>query len=191
MAKRSSLRTLREDGFSLLELMAVLAVVAVALSLVVPRMFEVASDEKAEELKRLASALTYAADLAVKQGMPLRWQAGKERNRFEKMGSDGVWHPVTDKALNEAQFQQLRVEGIETTGLLLTTLPLASGEGVKPLSDVVGEILLLPDGTVTPAEIRFTSGKGTAEPMKIETGSGKIVYANSVHANQTHTKQTN
>jgi general secretion pathway protein H len=87
-----STRCLR--GFTLLEVLVVVVILAVLVSLVTVRIAPDARQSLREEATRLAAVLGHARDEAVVTGAAFAWQADLNGYRFVRRDPDRVWRTV-------------------------------------------------------------------------------------------------
>lgn len=106
-AVRPATRTARTPrpigGFTLLEALLVLVIVAALVSLVSARVAPDARRGLREEATRLAAVLGHARDEAAVTGAPLAWQPGPNGYRFVRRDPDRVWRTVEGNAALRAR----------------------------------------------------------------------------------------
>jgi len=105
-------------GFTLLELMLVLVVMAVVASFVLPNLFQPAGAALDDSARRMVRLLHLAAEEAQLRGTSLRFNAKSDRYTFELAGDDGQW-----QMLSEAPF----AERILPEGVSISEVKLAEG----------------------------------------------------------------
>lgn len=149
-----------QGGFTLLEIMLVLAIMVVAIAIVVPRFFSGFTASLDDEGRRLQQVMQLAADEADVSGVPLRWIAMPDTYRFERWGDDGKW-----QAMERLPFEPYRLPaGIEIaavshsgiSGMLRTDL-IPQGADGRSVSSVasIGEVLFFPGGSLTDADVEL------------------------------------
>lgn len=178
-------------GFTLLELMLVLVVMAVVASYVLPNLFRPASAPLDESARRMVRLLHLASEEAQLRGLPLRINVRSDRYDFELAGDGGQWLP-----LNEAPFgAQTLPEGVSISEMKLAegvqfyggiAAPDAVGtdqgsgqtearspDGKKPEKALLGSITLMPDGMLTLADLTLHAASGDAL-IELRPGPGGI-----------------
>jgi len=93
------LNVLSQRGFTLLEIMLVLAVMAVVAGFVLPNLFRPSTASLDDTSRHLVRLLHLASEEAQLRGMQLRWKAYDDHYAFELTGGGGEW-----QALNEPPF---------------------------------------------------------------------------------------
>lgn len=159
-------------GFTLLELILVLALLAIAVAIVTPRLSGFASGRAFDSETRRLLALTHAArSRAIAEGRPIVLWINSTSGTYG-VRQDG---PVANVDTNALEFSL--APGIEITfdtpdalvGLTATSRrsqipPLPNAVSVGPLQILPG-IRMMPDGSIdetSPQSIRITQADGTA-----------------------------
>jgi general secretion pathway protein H len=108
---------LRPRGFSLVEVLVVVVIIALLASVVAVRIAPDARQALREEAARLAAVLTHARDEAIVTGAPLAWQGAGSGYRFVRRATDRTWQPLDrDAALRARELAPgVSVAAIETT----------------------------------------------------------------------------
>jgi type II secretion system protein H len=102
-AARRSARTIQ--GFTLLEVLIVVVIIAALVSLVTVRVAPDAHRSLREEATRLATVLDHAHDEAIVTGAAFAWQPDSNGYRFVRRDPDRVWRAVEgDPALRARTF---------------------------------------------------------------------------------------
>ena len=170
--RRTESAVRRRDGFTLLELILVLALLGVAVAIVTPRMSGFASGRAFDSETRRLLALTHAArSRAIAEGRPIvLWINAAEGNYGVRQ--DG---PVANADTNALEFNLS--PGIEIAFDTPDTLvgqtatsrrpqvpPLPNAVSIGPLQVLPG-IRMMPDGSIdetSPRSIRITGSDGNA-----------------------------
>lgn len=178
-------------GFTLLELMLVLVVMAVVASYVLPNLFRPDRASLDESARRMVRLLHLASEEAQLRGLPLRIHVRSDRYDFELAGDGGQW-----LLLNEAPFgAQTLPEGVSISEMKLAegvqfyggiaALDAAgtdqgsgqtearSPDGKKPEKALLGSITLMPDGMLTLADLTLHAASGDAL-IELRPGPGGI-----------------
>jgi len=134
-------------GFTLLEMMVVLVVIAISFALVSPNFIKNDDDLVKEEATRLAALLEYAADSASSQGHWLAFSPTISGYRFLQHDEDkNVWQPIaTDEVLRERQLP----EGMS----------IKAANSQQALGSSLRMIALSPSGIDAPFQIELAAGK--------------------------------
>jgi general secretion pathway protein H len=108
---------LRPRGFTLVEVLVVVVIIALLVSVVAVRIAPDARQALREEAARLAAVLTHARDEAIVTGAPLAWQGAGSGYRFVRRATDRTWQPLDrDAALRARELAPgVSVAAIETT----------------------------------------------------------------------------
>ncbi|MFZ9854670.1 MAG: GspH/FimT family pseudopilin [Limisphaerales bacterium] len=162
----------RRDGFTLLELILVLALLAIAVSIVTPRLSGFASGRAFDSETRRLLALTHAArSRAISEGRPIVLWIDTTAGTYG-LRQDGPVANVDTNALEftlapgiTAAFDAAEaLAGQTTTSRRPQVPPLPNAVTVGPLQILPG-IRMMPDGSVdesSPQSIRITNTDGTA-----------------------------
>jgi general secretion pathway protein H len=132
-------------GFTLVEVLVVVVIIALLATVVVVRIAPDARQGLREEAARLAAVLAHARDEAVVTGAPLAWQAAGSGYRFARRAADRTWQPLDrDAALRaRALAPGVSLAAIETA---------ARADGPQPV------IVLAPTGLAEPFRITLALG---------------------------------
>jgi general secretion pathway protein H len=136
----------RVAGFTLLELLVVLIILAAMVSLVGVNLAPDARQVLREEASRLALLLGHARDEAITTGVALAWQGTDDGYRFVRRAVDRTWQRVdADDALRARTLPA----GVSLARIDVTTqMP-----GRAPV------IVLPPNGIIEPFRITLASGE--------------------------------
>jgi general secretion pathway protein H len=130
----------RASGFTLLEVVVVVVILAVLMSLATVRLAPDSRQSLREEATRLAAVLGHAHDEAIATGAAFAWQPDANGYRFVRRDPDRVWRAVDrDAALRGRTF---------TTGVQL-----AAVETPARTTNATPAIVILPNGTSGPFRI--------------------------------------
>ena len=84
----------RTGGFTLIEVLVVVTIIAVLVSLVAVKLAPDARQSLADEGAQLVALLTHARHEAIATGAPLAWQRTEAGYRFLQRGPDRKWQPI-------------------------------------------------------------------------------------------------
>ncbi|MFO1361222.1 MAG: type II secretion system minor pseudopilin GspH [Burkholderiales bacterium] len=127
-------------GFTLLEVLVVVVILAVLASLVAVRVAPDRRQSLREEATRLAAVLGHAHDEAIVTGAAIAWQPDANGYRFVRRDPDRVWRAVdSDAALRARAF----AAGVE----------LAAVETPERTTNAAPAIVLQPTGASAPFRI--------------------------------------
>jgi general secretion pathway protein H len=84
----------RARGFTLVEVLVVVVIIALLVSLVAVRLTPDARQSLREEGMRLAALLAHAREEAITTGAPLAWQRTDTGYRFLQRGPERTWQPM-------------------------------------------------------------------------------------------------
>ena len=95
-------------GFSLIELLLVIAVLGISLTVITPNLVRNHSDILNDEALRLVSLLNYASDASISTGRPLLWEQTPTGYRFlQRDESLDIWKPALEaNVLRERQLPE-------------------------------------------------------------------------------------
>jgi len=82
------------DGFTLVEVLVVVVIIAALVSLVAVKLAPDARQSLREEALRLAALLAHARDEAIATGAPLAWQRTERGYRFVQRAPDRTWAAI-------------------------------------------------------------------------------------------------
>jgi len=153
-----------QAGFTLLEILLVIVMIAVTSAMVVPSMF-VANISVADESDRLRLVMRLAMEESQLTGMPLRWIGRQHGWSFETLvespSVDGEtvlkeheWLPFSDPPLEAYQLPEyIKIDQIEQVTDFVFDIEVKDGQAKTDEQPVLGVVLILPDGTVSPSNI--------------------------------------
>ncbi len=147
---------LSQAGFTLLEIMLVLLIMAVVSALVLPNVFSPPSARMADEGRHLRQVLHLAAEEAQLRNIPLRWSAYANRYVFEIPNTKGVWRPMHEKPFAPHTLPEgVYIESVQ----LQDALPQAESAATDN-HPPLGRVTLFPDGMLTLADVTLASASG-------------------------------
>jgi type II secretion system protein H len=156
-----------ETGFTLLEILLVIVILAVSSALVAPSFFAASSASIDEEARRLSLALKLASDEAALSGHPLRWSATAHSYVFEFPDSEGAWHPADEQPYSAYDLPA----GIAIVDMQPQNTALTEDMEQKKEA-VMARLLLLPQGVIQSAEIILAVEDGAGRQLGIQLRPG-------------------
>ena len=136
----------RTGGFTLIEVLVVVTIIALLVSLVAVKLAPDARQSLGDEGAQLAALLTHARHEAIATGAPLAWQRTEAGYQFLQRGPDRKWQPIADDASLRAR-------------TLPTGVSFASIETPTTASRGSQTVILLPTGIADPFRITLMLGE--------------------------------
>ncbi|MET1083805.1 MAG: GspH/FimT family pseudopilin [Burkholderiales bacterium] len=136
----------RTGGFTLIEVLVVVTIIALLVSLVAVKLAPDARQSLGDEGAQLAALLTHARHEAIATGAPLAWQRTEAGYQFLQRGPDRKWQPIADDASLRAR-------------TLPTGVSFASIETPATASRGSQTVILLPTGIADPFRITLMLGE--------------------------------
>lgn len=154
-------------GFTLLEILLVIVILAVSAALVAPSYFAASSASIDEEARRLSLALKLASDEAALSGSPFRWSATAHSYVFELPDGEGAWQAVNEQPYNEYELPAgIAIADVQPQNTSLS-------EDVKEKKEaVIAQLLLLPQGVIQSSEIILAVEDGADRQLSIQLRPG-------------------
>ncbi len=155
-------------GFTLLEIMLVLLIMAVVSAVVLPNVFSPPSARLADEGRYLRQVLHLAAEEAQLSSVPMRWSAYANRYMFETPDAEGAWQPMHEKPFTPHDLPKgIHIESVQ----LQDGLPQL--EKTTDEHPPLGRVTLFPDGMLTLADVTLASASKQLQ-MQLRPGPGGI-----------------
>ena len=169
--KRVSGKT--DAGFTLLELLLVIVIMAVTSMMVVPSYFSAVSVSIDDEGKRLAQLLRLASEEATLAGNTFRVRFRQHSYQFQSADREGAWQTLQDQPYQPYQLP----EGVQIVEIN-PAVPLTedvNGE-TKGTEPVLADILLLPEGVSQIADIVLATEPANSRHLiiRLRPGPGGI-----------------
>lgn len=133
-------------GFTLIEALVVVTIIALLASLVAVKLAPDARQSVANEGAQLAALLTHARHEAIATGVPLAWQRTEAGYQFLQRGPDRKWQPMDGDASLRAR-------------ALPTGVSVASIETLNKAGRGNQTVIFLPTGIADPFRITLMLGE--------------------------------
>jgi len=153
-----------ERGFTLLELVVTLAVIALGATLVLPRLGDARGLALAAAARRLADTVAYGRDRAILGGRPMRLVLDLDRGRWE-LGTPG-----RDPATVVPDASPTGRGGVLPAGVRLAAV---TAGGTPAASGGIAALDLEPDGDALPARIDLADGSGRRAGVVVPPAGGR------------------
>lgn len=178
---RAQRRTRHAAGFTLLEIVLVIAILALVTALVAPNLLPAGGGALEEEADRLRQVLQLAVDEAQMSGSPLRWSAWHDRYRFERRTEARRWLPMS-----EAPFAPRKLDGVVLDRVLENGIEQRMAIDMQPSGEEgsrtgeeppIGRARILPGGMVTPLDIvlRDADHPDSRRTVRLRPGPAGVV----------------
>jgi len=171
-----------ESGFTLLEIMLVIVIMAVSAMMVAPSYFSAVSVSLEDEGTRLSQVLRLTSEEATLTGKMIRVRFRQHGYQFQSADQAGVWH-----AFGQAPYQPYTLaDGIQIVDIQ-PTMPLTEqldqakpGDPKKESEPVLADLLFTPEGMMKVADIflAFDPDDGHRLTVQLRPGPGGIVVKN-------------
>ncbi|MDQ6995979.1 MAG: prepilin-type N-terminal cleavage/methylation domain-containing protein [Mariprofundus sp.] len=158
-----------EAGFTLLEIMLVIVIMAVTAMMVAPSYFSAISVSVDDEGKRLAQVLRLASEEATLSGDTFRVRFRQHSYAFQSAGESGVWQTV-----QKSPYRQYKLAaGIQLVEIR-PSMPLSEQveKEDKHAEVVLADILLTPEGVSKMVDIILDTEPPGDLPLTIQLRSG-------------------
>jgi len=161
-----------QAGFTLLEILLVIVMIALTSAMVVPSISSVGQGSVADESKRLRLIMRLAMEESQLSGMPMRWLARKNSWSFEVYEASGKWIAFDEPPLTTYQLPRgVSIAEISQAGDF--SLDMESEQGrLDDAEPIVGMVLLLPDGTTSQSNIKLIGEGDAGESGHLEIRPG-------------------
>lgn len=169
----SSGRSGQSHGFTLIEVLLVIVIMAVMAAVIAPSFFAASGPSVEDEARRLVRLLRLAADEAALSGLPVRFAAFPHRYAFESPDAEGVWQERVDEPYGPHDLPlSMRIDSVEPAHLPETPVDTHGKQDEPPL----GHLVFLPLGVIEPARIRLIrEGENPTEAIiRLQPGPGGI-----------------
>jgi len=164
-------------GFTLLEIMLVMVVMAAVAAFVLPNLFRPATATLDDSARHLARLLRLASEEAQLRGVPLRWNAWSDHYNFELAADGSEWQPLTDQPFasqplpDGVSISEVKLaDGVQFFSGAVSQFDTGTGDAAPDGGDTdkqktsekapLGSVVLMSDGMLSLADVRLHSAAG-------------------------------
>jgi len=162
-----------DAGFTLLEILLVIVIMAVTSMMVVPSYFSAASVSIDDVAKRLAQVLRLASEEATLSGNTFRVRFRQHSYQFQSADQEGAWQTLQERPYQPNQFP----EGVQIVEIR-PEMPLTEDvDGdMKGSEAVLADVLLRPEGIGQVADIVLAVDPADGQQLivRLRPGPGGI-----------------
>jgi len=162
-----------DAGFTLLEILLVIVIMAVTSMMVAPSYFSAISVSIDDEGKRLAQVLRLASEETTLSGNTFRVRFRKHSYQFQSADQEGAWQTLQDRPYQPYQLPEgFQVVEIKPSAPLTEDVD-GETKGTEP---VLADVLLLPEGISQIADIVLAvePANGRQLIVRLRPGPGGI-----------------
>jgi len=173
-----------QAGFTLLEILLVIVMIAVTAAMVVPSISSISGGDIDEESARLRSVLAFALEEAQLSGQPIRWLAKKDGWSFEawvetfakKEGNQASWQALAEPPLQPYTLpEHIVIQRIDQAGDSFYESAFdTSASQAQDKTQILGMVLLLPDGTTSQSNIYLSDDNEQQKVLEVRPGPAGI-----------------
>ena len=146
-----------QSGFTLLEILLVITLIAVASAMVVPSFVSFSDGDVNDEARRLQQALRLASEEAQLTGQPIRATLLKDGYYFASLSGESQWTKLSETPFDRYQLPQgVEVESVEMAAGFESSL-FSEADLAERENGYVGRVTLWPDGLLDQADIALLS----------------------------------
>ncbi|MCK5896359.1 MAG: type II secretion system minor pseudopilin GspH [Cocleimonas sp.] len=145
----------KQSGFTLLEVMVVVVIVAILSSAVVPLMSKNADDVLTEQADRFMALMSLVQDEAILQSRQLGLKVDEQGYSFLQQEDEGSWVPFDD-----GPFRARKLSSGIKASLYLEDVDIVLEEGGEGEERTTPQVFILSSGEMTPFyyELTFATG---------------------------------
>jgi type II secretion system protein H len=163
-----------QAGFTLLEILLVIVMLAVTSAMVVPSLSLVSQGSVEDEAKRLRLVMSFAMEESQLSGVPLRWLAKKQSWSFESLeqGEEAsVWQAFAEAPLNLYDLPEgVNISDVVQAGEFSIDMEKDDREDKRDEEPVIGMVLFLPDGATSQSNIHLAGEEDEIAILEIRPG---------------------
>jgi len=157
----------RQRGFTMIEMLLVIVIIAVSAAIIAPSFFGSASLSLKDEARRMQQALQLASEEAILSGSPLRLVANAKWYAFESLDQDHHWQEMTELPYT----RHTVTENISIAGIVFLEDKVSDSHRVD---NKLWQLLLSPTGISSPATVQLSSRDGQQTSISLNPGSNGI-----------------
>ncbi len=162
-------------GFTLIEVLLVIVIMAVMAAMIAPSFFHAAGPSLKDQGRRLVQALRLAADEATLTGSPLRWCARKGSYEFRALDGEQAWQALMATPFETFHFPA----GMEISAVDPPHLDMVQADGEQ--EPLIGCVVFPPQGMMDVVEITLSGSAGEVLRIGLYPGPGGIAVEDSGH----------
>jgi type II secretion system protein H len=172
-----------QAGFTLLEILLVIVMIAVTAAMVVPSISSIAGGDIDEESSHLRSVMAFALEESQLSGQPIRWLARKDGWSFEawvesfgKKDKKASWQALAEPPLEPYTLpEDIVIQRIDQAGDAAYASAFdVTSSGNQDESPILGVILLLPDGTTSQSNVYLEDESNQQKILQVRPGPAGI-----------------
>lgn len=166
-------RDASHSGFTLLEILLVIVIMAVTAMMVVPNYIGSVGVTLRDESERLAGVLRLASEEAELSGAPVRFQMRQHSYQFYTVDGEGAW-----QAMDDALYQLHQLANGFSIAEIRPATPLDEQDSPESEREpVIASLVLLPEGLHRLYEISLSDERGQTVVVRLRPGPAGIYVA--------------
>lgn len=141
-----------QAGFTLLEILLVISLIALSVAMVVPSFFSMSDADVHDEARRMQQMLRLASEEAQLTGLPVRLTTLKASYYLESLSGDKQWGRFSEAPFNEYPLPDgIEIDAVDFAGGFPPEREMEAEQ--KQIEGLVGRIFIWPDGMLDDADI--------------------------------------
>ncbi len=167
----------KNNGFTLIEILLVLTMMAVISALIAPSFFSAAGSTAASEARQLQKMLRMVGEESQLSGMPIQLRVYHDHLTFYAPDQEKKWQPLANALLqaytlgSPVLITKAQLDG--DAGIMINDQNNNGEQNNMP--PALARFLFWPDGSVTAGEMTLKAGsKGNPLTIRIDAGVGGI-----------------
>ncbi len=167
-----------QSGFTLIEILLVITLMAVVSAVIVPSFFSASGSTPAQEARLMQKMLRMASEESQLTGRPLLLLVFPDHLSLRSRNQKGRWQPIISDVL-DATYRlpaPVRIARAALDGDVMLSLPGIDHNTTSRKEAVpMARFLLMPDGNLTTGSITLHAGRGTdSVVLRLQPGPGGI-----------------